>query len=605
MAEQLSGFNPKALKNVGIILLVVAVAVCVKLFVFDAPKSVTKSSVAGKVLLPDEPEASLSGDKSVKFELPATKTFAASDAVKVENKIMAWNAQFTWMYANGGALTTVGSLMSKANVQLTLTRQDDCNKTCADLIAFAKAYKADPNTPGLIVTFMGDGMPGFEAGLYPELAKLGPEFEAEVIPGLVSGASYGEDQLLAPESWRENPRNALGKTVACVIRDGDMNILLKWAFDNNLPVNPDEKTWDSSAINLMAADDFLKSADKYITGYTEERTVVVNGKTTKGKHTVSADAVASWTPADVNVSENKGGLVSIVSTKEYSMQMAATAITIKKWANDHREAVKGMIVALAESGDQVRSYEDAKKFAATVSAKVYNEKTPDYWLKYYNGVNGATANNSRLDKDSHLGGSRSFNLMDNANYFGMGDDHIDRYKSVYNTFSTILVKMYPKEMAGFPDYTKVVDKSFLAEILSDDNRADLLKGKAAEPVYAEAGKTTTDISSKNYQIQFETGSAVIKPESKADLDNVFNSAMVAENLKIKVSGHTDNTGDANKNLALSQQRAEAVKQYLLDKHVKSTRVETAGLGNAIPKNCVDSRDGNNPYRRVVNITLAE
>ena len=302
MATQVTGVNKKGLRNLGIFLFVVALVVGIKFFVLDAPKSVTKATVAGKVLLPDEPEASLSGEKSVKFELPASKTFAVSDAVKVENKIMAWNAQFGWMYANGGTITTVGSLMSKANIQLTLTRQDDCNKTCADLIAFAKAYKADPNTPGLIVTFMGDGMPGFEAGLYPELAKLGADYEPVVIPGLVSGASYGEDQLLAPANWRDNPKNALGKTVACVIRDGDMNILLKWAFDNNLPVNPDENTWDSLAINLMAADDFLKSADKYITGYTEERTVVVNGKTTKGKKTVGADAVASWTPADVNVS---------------------------------------------------------------------------------------------------------------------------------------------------------------------------------------------------------------------------------------------------------------------------------------------------------------
>ena len=597
MPTQVSGINKKALKNVGIFLLVIVLGVCIKFFVLDAPKSVTKSSVAGKVLLPDEPEASLQGTKAVKLETPTSKAFAATDAVKVENKIMAWNAQFSWMYANGGVTTTTNSLMSKANVQLTLTRQDDCNKSCADLIAFAKAYKADPNTPGLLVTFMGDGMPGFEAGLYPELGKLGADYEPIVIAGLFSGASYGEDQLLAPASWRENPRNAIGKTVACVIRDGDMNILIKWAFDNNLPVNPNEKTWDSTAINLMAADDFLKSADKYITGYEEERTVVVNGKTTKATRKVKADAVASWTPADVNIAENKGDLVSIVSTKEYSTQMAASVVTIKKWAHDHPDAVKGMIVALAQAGDQVRSYEDAKKFASVVSAKVYNEKTPDYWLKYYNGVSNPH------DKDSHLGGSRTFNLMDNVNYVGMGDDHVDRYKSVYATFSSILFKMYPKEMEGFPTYDKVIDKSFLAEIITDEKYADLLQGKALTPTYAATA--TTEISSKPYQIQFETGSAVIKPESKTDLDNIYNSAVVAENLKVKVEGHTDNTGDPGKNLTLSAQRAESVKQYLLSKHIPSARIETAGLGDALPKNCVDPRDGNNPYRRVVNITLAQ
>lgn len=601
MGTTVTGVNKGGLRILIIAVLVLVGGFAVKHFVLDAPKSVTKSGVTGKILLPDEPSASLSGEKAVKLEAPSTKTFTASDAVKVENKIMAWNAQMSWMFANGGVTTTVGSLMSKANVQLTLTRQDDCNKSCADLVAFAKAYKADPNTPGVMVTFMGDGMPGFEAALYPELGNLGADYEPIVVGGLISGASYGEDQLLAPASWRENPRNAIGKTVACVIRDGDMNILLKWAFDNNIPVNPDEKTYDSSAINLMAADDFLKSAEKYITGYTEERTVVVNGKTTKGKKTVGADAVASWTPADVNISEAKGDLVSIVSTKEYSTQMGAVVVTIKKWAHDHNDAVKGMIVALSEAGDQVRSYESAKSFAADISAKVYNEKNGAYWLKYYNGVDGATANNSRLDKDSHLGGSRSFNLMDNANYVGEGDDHIDRYKSVYNTFSSILFKMYPKEMAGFPDYSKVLDRSFLSQVIGE--HPELLEGKALEVNYATT--TTHTISSKAYQIQFDNGSAVIKESSKADLQSMFDAAMSAENLNINLSGHTDTKGDPTSNLALSQRRADAVKAYLVGKKIKSKRISSVGLGNQLPVNCTDTRNGDNENRRVVVFTLAE
>ena len=596
MATQVTGVNKKGLFRLGLVILLVVGVWAVNKFVLQAPKSVTQSTVAGKVILPTEPDASLSGDKAVKLETPSSSDFSSGDAVKVENKIMAWNAQFGWMYANGGVTTKKNSLMSKANVQLTLTRQDDCNKSCADLVAFAKAYKADPNTPGVIVTFMGDGVPGFLAGLYPELGKLGADYEPVVVAGLVSGASYGEDQLLAPASWRDNPKNAIGKTVACVLRDGDMNILLKWAFDNNIKVNPDEKTYDSTAINLMAADDFLKSAEKYITGYTEERVVVVNGKTTTRKKTVGADAVASWTPADVNISEAKGDLVSIVSTKEYSTQMPAAVLVIKKWANDHRAAVEGMIVALAQAGDQIRSYDDAKKFAANISAKVYSEKTGDYWLKYYNGVQG-----TKNDKDSHLGGSRSYNLMDNANLFGLGDDHVDRYKSVYNTFGSLLLKMYPHELAGYPDYTKAVDKSYLSEVISND--PDLLSGKATAVTYAAT--TTTNISSKNYQIQFANGSAVIQDASKADLEAVFNSAVVAENLKVKISGHTDTKGDAQANLTLSQQRADAVKAYLLSRHMTSQRIESVGRGNEVPNNCSDAHDGDNPYRRVVNITLAE
>ena len=72
--------------------------------------------------------------------------------------------------------------------------------------------------------------------------------------------------------------------------------------------------------------------------------------------------------------------------RQYASQMPNQTIAIKKWANDHRTDIENMIIALAQAGDQVRSFNDAKAFAAKVSADVYNEKDADYWLKYYNGV---------------------------------------------------------------------------------------------------------------------------------------------------------------------------------------------------------------------------
>ena len=262
---------------------------------------------------------------------------------------------------------------------------------------------------------------------------------------------------MGPQQWKQDPKNALGKCVAGVLRDGDVNILLKWAGDNGLKVNPDETTYDANAINIIAASDFLDAPNKYIAGYTEKRKIVVNGKTTGKDTTVGVDGVATWTPGDVNIATKKGGLVTIANTKQYASQMPNQTIAIKKWAYDHRTDIENMIIALAQAGDQVRSFNDAKAFAAKVSADVYNEKDAAYWLKYYNGVEETDIQGLKVN----LGGSTVFNLQDMANTYGLGNDKVDRYKAVYNTFGNLMVKMYPSIMPTFMPYEKAVDKSFL------------------------------------------------------------------------------------------------------------------------------------------------
>ena len=570
-----------------IIVLLIGGGIAAKLLWWDKRPTEAKASTnIGVVALPDEPGASLVG-QATKLQLPEAEV-SGNGGTKVVWKVMAWNSQFPLMYANGGAMTTKGSLMEAAKVQVEVVRQDDCFKTIADMVKFAQEYKENPNTPGVFASFMGDGMPAFFAGLAKELEPLGPDYQPVAFYAM--GKSYGEDQLMGPESWKADPKNALGRTVCCVMKDGDMNILLKWAGDNGLKVNPDETSYDKDAINLIAANDFLAAANNYITGYKEKRRIVKDGKKTSEEIEVGVDAVATWTPGDVNIAQKKGGLVTIASTKQYSTQMPNITISIKKFLNDHRTDVENMIVALSQAGDQVRSFKEAKKFAADVSAKVYNEGTGDYWMKYYDGV----TEKDMQGKEVSLGGSMAFNLTDCSDMFGLGKDGIDRYKAVYTTFGDILKKMYPEYMSSYPAYQQVVDKSFVATVRS--NHPELLEGKSIQTTYAPEMKT--QVSSKSFNIEFETGSAVIKAESYATLDEIMQSAVVAEGLKIGIYGHTDNTGSADKNQTLSEERANSVKNYLLGKGLAANRVETKGFGPTQPIADNKTAEGKARNRRV-------
>ena len=436
---------------------------------------------------------------------------------------------------------------------------------------------------------MGDGMPAFMASLVKEMEPLGPEYQPIILP-IAHGKSYGEDQIMGPSSWKQDPKNAIGKCVAGVLRDGDINILLKWAGDNGIKVNPDETTYDGTAINLIAASDFLDAPQKYIAGYNEKRKLIVNGKTTGKDTTVGVDGVATWTPGDVNVSTKKGGLVTIASTKQYASQMPNQTIAVKKWAYDHRTDIENMIIALAQAGDQVRSFNDAKEFAAKVSADVYKEQNTAYWLKYYNG----SEENDIQGMKVSLGGSAVFNLADMANTYGLGDDKIDRYKAVYNTFGNLMVKMYPALMPTFPAYEKAVDKSFLLSVVS--NHPELMQGKAIDQQYAPT--ITSEVSSKSYSVEFETGSANIKASSYKMLDEIFESAVVAEGLKLGIYGHTDNSGTDATNIPLSEKRANAVKDYMMKKGLKTNRVEAKGYGSTKPVADNSTADGKAKNRRV-------
>jgi hypothetical protein len=127
------------------------------------PKEAIQSVDLGQVTLPDAANASLSSN-AVLLPLPSN-TAAVNGGTKITWERMAWNSQFSGMYANGGIQTTKGSLFDKAHLDINYVRQDDCTKQMADLVKFANDYKNNPNANAVLITFMGDGMPAFMTSL--------------------------------------------------------------------------------------------------------------------------------------------------------------------------------------------------------------------------------------------------------------------------------------------------------------------------------------------------------------------------------------------------------------------------------------------------------
>ena len=71
-------------------------------------------------------------------------------------------------------------------------------------------------------------------------------------------------------------------------------------------------------------------------------------------------------------------------------------------------------------------------------------------------------------------------------------------------------------------------------------------------------------------------------ESFDQLDLIFNFLNENENLTIFLEGHTDNIGNAKKNLDLSTKRVETVKNYLIKKGINKKRIDGKGFGGERP-----------------------
>lgn len=79
-------------------------------------------------------------------------------------------------------------------------------------------------------------------------------------------------------------------------------------------------------------------------------------------------------------------------------------------------------------------------------------------------------------------------------------------------------------------------------------------------------------------IQFDFGKASIRKDSNRVLDDAAAVLKQYPDLRISISGHTDNVGDTQKNIELSQARANSVKDYLVAKGIDAARIETRGAG---------------------------
>jgi outer membrane protein OmpA-like peptidoglycan-associated protein len=137
------------------------------------------------------------------------------------------------------------------------------------------------------------------------------------------------------------------------------------------------------------------------------------------------------------------------------------------------------------------------------------------------------------------------------------------------------------------------DGTFQFDLINNNNYLLIIQGDEyfrIEEIFfldgdTEIHRTATPLASKLKfsSIEFENGKADILPEMYSDLDKIIDFLLDNPDFRINIAGHTDSDGSPDFNMILSQQRAAAIREYVVHfGNISEDRITATGYGNTQP-----------------------
>ncbi len=138
-------------------------------------------------------------------------------------------------------------------------------------------------------------------------------------------------------------------------------------------------------------------------------------------------------------------------------------------------------------------------------------------------------------------------------------------------------------------------------VYDENDRCPDLAGIAANegcPEIKLNKEEATLLNTAMRNVEFQTGSAILKPASTATLDKIATLMSKYLKYKLDIDGFTDNVGDTNNNVRLSSERAQSCRDYLVNSGISSSRLSYKGYGQRGPVATNDTAEGRRQNRRV-------
>ena len=505
------------------------------------------------------------------------------------------NAHLAWGLANMGQVTDPGSIFARHGITLQFRRLETTAERIAALQAMAAAFNADDalpagNSAGVereagvhFFTVAGDASSWILSQTNKALQTVHPAFEAEIIG--FAGSSAGEDAFLGSAEWKKNPQLAVGGVVAGVPYDSAWNVMLFWCAQHAIPFNSDQAYYDPRALNFVETASPDAAAAMYIDKATVARIFLADGedyreRTVKkgAKGDIAINGVTTHLPVAKRIAAQRGGLVTVASTKHSPNHTPQFIVGLKQWNRRHQAVVVSMLAALFEASQQIehshrdvkaqrltpKAHDDTRWQAAQYVHALFDAGSPDEWYDTYDG----TAVKDRRGLLVEVGGAAVANLQQNLLFFGLGQSGPDRGKAVYHRFAALATQYDPHVVAAYPEWEQAFNKVYLEDVLRQF--PTLAQTDPTLPTFAVTFQKERPVLT--YHIPFEMRLATLTLQSEAVLNQVLVQMGSVGEARIEIHGYTDSFGSEESNMALSRRRGEMIYSWLQEK-----------LGAAFPK----------------------
>jgi len=284
------------------------------------------------------------------------------------------------------------------------------------------------------------------------------------------------------------------------------------------------------------------------------------------------DACVVWEPDVTEALNKRPGSHILISSKTAANLIADLMVAREDFIREHPDVIKAFV---------------AGWFDGTVEANRDSDKVVQLLMEnepLYKDM-GAEATLAQLPVVKWA------DLAENTKMFGL-DGSKPLFDGIFQEASRAWVN---RGYIANPVYAAdAKDIKFLKQIYTETAKeAPVPKPEAPKfpTVAPEEKKTATPVMTKKVNIYFPSGSAGLDENAKQVLDQIALIAQTYSNAYIRVEGNTDSVGNAASNVKLSEARARAVVNYLINKYGFSR-------GRFIPK-------GNGPYKPVATNATAD